>query len=1359
MTTEGKAFEPFVPRLARRLFLPPSGPPREPRAERLYASVLFADVTGFSGLVERLSAEGERGAERVQEILGQCFGPLTEHIEAGGGEVLKFPGDAALALWTAPDEEALAEAVCAAARTGLDVQQALDRLPVGEGIELQLRIAIGAGSVWAACVGGVEGRWELVVSGPPIEQLEPMLARTRPGEVTLSPQAAAVAGDRVSGESLQEGLRVQAVAGAAAFARPDEPPREQDALRAYVSRSVQARLGAGQGDWLSEFRRVSVVFVNVLGLGRENGDLLERLQALMTSVQTVVVSYGGSVNQIVDDEKGVTLVIGFGLALHVHEDDPARAVLAALEIRDALEPIGLDARIGITTERVFTGYRGSPRRQEYALIGDGVNVAARLMRRTDGILCDAATRAGARTRVLFESLPPIRVKGRSEVVQIFRPGAPRPASSDDRATAIIGREGPRKLLATRLAELERSRQGGALLIEGDAGIGKSRLVQDLLERAQTSAVRTLRGAADSIEQSTAYLAWRPVVASILGPGCDSPDLLKQRLVELLGKEEAARGAFLNPVLPLPLAETESNRNMAAAGRAEATRDLMISLLRCAAEQSPLLVVLEDGHWMDSASWDLAEAAVRRVEGLLLVTATRPMTEGSREYQRLRSGSSSDVISLDVLGPDEALALVCRRLDADSIPSELASLIYQRAEGHPFFTEQLALALRDQGHLSVQDGECRLVAGLDQLASLQFPDTVNGVVTARIDRLDPEAQLTLKVASVLGRRFDREALEAIHPLESQSEELSRQLGTMAHIGLVRPDATGYRFRHALIRDTAYELLPFAQRRALHESAAQWIEHSRADELEGWHPLLAHHYERAENVPKAVHYLERAGEHALLHDYANVEAAQYFERLLAIDAGASEEQDPGETFVGPMGGEVTERDLRRARWERLLAHARFNEGFHERGLPHIERSLGLLGLPIPKAGRSAGRIVLTGVLKLLLRAPPEPATHDEPPLTRQALLETVNGCERYARACYPLGRTVQGMAVAFRALPLAERLGPGPELCLLYSNFANVAAMCLRLGRAHEYTALALSIAERAGDPFSRATALSRAHLYQMANAEWEAEKGFHEAVEILERIGNHYEWEEASSILSRIEFMRGEYEACLARCQLVLERAEATSASLIHQLWALASIGDAHLQLGHLDETIYHAEAALQLADHTGTPDPPTRFQAHGLLLTARLRRDGLDAASLHLEPALEAMGAGGWTGFAAQSGFRGLAEGLSAVAERDGARAHAVASRRLTRIVALTARTHWAQRPLAAEIRAEVDLRRGRRRRARRGFRAAIRIADEMGLPFEGARARKALARALPEADDERVVLTEAARRVFASLGAEDELRLLDRAP
>jgi class 3 adenylate cyclase/predicted ATPase len=916
----------YVPALIVRRHSANPTPIANAIGEQFLGALLFADISGFTPLAERLSQRGPAGAEDLSTILNDAFGRLTATIAEHGGDTVKFAGDALLALWPADPAAtdpaaALQAAALRAATCGLALQSALRDSKAAADVALAFRIGIGAGTIDIMSLGGVYGRWELLVAGAPLHGASMALRHAQPGEVVLAPEAWALVAGECAGTPIASGpargadagrpaVRLEAVAAGPApiGARPIATPALEAPLRAYIPGAILSRLVAGQTDWLAELRRVTVLFVNLPGLDSRAPGALDLAQQVIRALQTALYRYEGSFNKISVDDKGITLVTALGLPPLAHEDDAARGVQAALAMQATLREFGLSSAIGVTTGRAFCGEIGSLQRREYTMIGDVVNLAARLMQaagadtlgQPSSILCDEATFQAAQSRIAFEPLPPIGVKGKAEPIAIYRPvqalSAPAKPQLGRSNVELIGRASERAALADQLHALLRGGPGSLALIEGDAGMGKSRLLENLRQLADVLQIATWVGAAEAMEQATPYYAWRAIFHQLfdLDRLADASARRQSVLEALAARPDLERLApLLNAVLPLDLPENELTAQMNGSVRADNTRDLLIQLLQSAVARAPRLLILEDAHWLDSASWALALAVSERVRPLLLVIAQRPLgaavpqPPAPAEYERLRAAAGVR-LHLDALTLEEAEVLVCRRLQIEALPEPVAGLIREKAQGNPFFSEELAYALRDAGLIRIAGGVCEVAPGAD-LQGLSFPETVQAAIISRIDRLAPTQQLALKVASVIGRVFAFRILHAVYPLDIAQAQLTDDLSNLARLDItpldtLEPDPS-YSFKHAITQDVVYNLMLFAQRRQLHRAVAEWYERAYTDEP--WlYPLLAYHWSKADVTSKAVDYLEKAGTHAL-GAYALREAAALFTQALGLIAAAPRE----------------------------------------------------------------------------------------------------------------------------------------------------------------------------------------------------------------------------------------------------------------------------------------------------------------------------------------------------------------------------------------------------------------------------------------------------------------------------------------
>ena len=889
----------FLPIRVLNCFAADSTPLASPVSGSFEAAVLFVDISGFTALTERLAQKGAIGVEELTTHLNAYFGQLIELIIAHKGDIFKFAGDAMLAIWPAESMSLYLATYCAA-QCALAILNDLGKYQAAN-TELRLHMGIGAGKLQEFYIGGLNGRWEYLVAGEPIAQVGLAETAAGIGEVCLSLTAWELIKDQFVGTLLAsnvvrlEGFNLlNSVADRRLLNIGESPPiaiydEMQELLERYVSVGVLERLKVGQTDWLGDLRRVCVMFLNLPGIDYGAEGALDFISTIISAVQNILQVYEGTLNKFLVDDKGSTLVIGFGLPPFSHEDDSVRCAIAGMALLENLRSLGLQPKIGIATGTCYSGVIGSQQRREYTIIGAVVNLAARLMQAAqDGILCDERTFEFAKARIQFESLTPIKLKGIKDAVKVFCPLREVRQNlpwwmAGKTEKSIVGREKERLLLGHKLEQLKVG-ISGVVAICGEAGIGKSCLIENLLLQAQELGVGSLVGAGNAIARSKPYHAWNAVFSHLWDLSfLTDLEAKKSQILDLLEDEPQwlEKAALLNEVLGLDLPDTEVSAALVGQQRAEATRDLLVELLQDSVNRSPKLLVLEDAHWLDSSSWALVLAVAQKVKPLLLAIGRRPMGEQvPEEYDRMLRIEGVEQLHLEAMPATDTLDLLCRRLGVKSLPDSMAELIEKKAEGNPFFSEELAYGLREAGVIEIQNGECRIAAGVGNLNELNFPATVQAVIASRIDRLSPREQLTLKVASAIGRSFGFRLLQDIHPIEEDKPELPNYLMKLERFDLTpmetpEPDLR-YMFKHIITQEVAYGLMLHSQRRQIHESLALWYERSY-EELSGFYAILAHHWSQTLVAEKAIFYLEKAGEQAV-RSHALREAVQLFSEAL-------------------------------------------------------------------------------------------------------------------------------------------------------------------------------------------------------------------------------------------------------------------------------------------------------------------------------------------------------------------------------------------------------------------------------------------------------------------------------------------------
>jgi class 3 adenylate cyclase/tetratricopeptide (TPR) repeat protein len=630
--------------------------------------------------------------------------------------------------------------------------------------------------------------------------------------------------------------------------------------------------------------------------------------------------YEGTINQFLGD--GFMALFGAPLA---HEDHARRAALAALGIHQNLalmradvehqHGVELSLRMGLNTGSVVVGSIGDNLRMDYTAIGDTTNLAARMQQlAAPGEICvTEATYRTAGEAFVWREIGPKTVKGKTAPVRVYALLGQRELKSRFAAVAqrgltkFVGRDPEfQQLLAAW--EMVRQGQGQVVSVVGEAGIGKSRLLYELKHSLTQTSARYLEGSCFTYGDVISYLPFLEIVKAILRlAGSEAEGAAKQRIehhLAQLGLEPASIAPYLHNLLSFPEEDAVVSALPAYLLR-QRTVNALKTLVIAEAHQHPLGVILEDVHWIDKASEEVLTSLVEAMAGvpLLLVLVYRPeylqgwLAEAPHTriaLVRLPSASSAEMVrailtkpyaarvSLEPLSPEQSTALAQELLATATIPAALEQLIITRAEGNPFFVEELIRSLLESGALVRQHGSYAVTT---PVAALDIPTTVQGVLLARIDRLREELKEVLRVAAVIGRVFSYPLLaqvveRLIEPLSS-SLALEPALRELETLQFIYPTGVSprreYSFKHVLTQEAVYDTLLSTTREGYHEQVGRAIEVLSADRLEEAYEVLAYHYARSGNQDKAVEYLDGAGQKAAKAN-AMEEAKRYFDEAM-------------------------------------------------------------------------------------------------------------------------------------------------------------------------------------------------------------------------------------------------------------------------------------------------------------------------------------------------------------------------------------------------------------------------------------------------------------------------------------------------
>jgi class 3 adenylate cyclase/tetratricopeptide (TPR) repeat protein len=859
-----------------------------------HGAAVFVDISGFTPLTEALARElgGRRGAEELSATLDRIFAALMEPLHAWNGSVVYFSGDAVTA-WIDGDDGSRA------VQCGLAMQQVMARVgvvqtPGGVPITLGVKVAVAVGEVHRFVVGDPRVQLIDVLAGALMDSLAAAEQQSSSGDVVLDAGAIASLGDRVELREVRVGeLGDVGVVGALSddLFPPDTPARwpqlPEETARQWVLPPVWERMVAGRGEFVSDLRPAFPIFVRFGGLDFESDpDAAQVLDEFVTRAELALDEQGGYVLQLTIGDKGAYLYAVFGSPI-AHEDDAARGCEAALRLLEIADEVPVtDVQVGVATGRLRSGTYGHPERRTFCCLGDAVNLAARLMTRAPvgGVWVHGDVADAAADRFEWEDLPAITVKGRKQQVSVRRllARAARRRSGTDHASVslnvMVGRDAELARLRDLWATAE-SGQGHVVVVQAEAGAGKSRLVGGLVAELVEEGVPFASGEATPLATQASYAAWRGVWTDLLGIDDDStPDEVTQAVARL-DAGLVGRAPLLGPVLGLTLPDSDLTATFDGELRKSSLEDLLGRLLAVLAEEAAgVVVVVEDAHWLDSLSRDLLESlsrTVARAPVLLLVT-TRPDGSALAGLPLGRGGHVTDLV-LEPLAAEASAALVRERHRAlvgqDPAPEVLETIV-GRAEGNAFYLEQLVDYVL--AHAARADGT------VDPDA-LELPPSLHSLVLSRIDAQPEGGRRAVGVASVIGRAFRSPLVAAAYPDLGPEEQVHGDLVTLTTtrlIDLEDPADKAFAFGHAVTRDVAYDSLPFSVRSLLHGRVGDVLE-AEPDGQRRHLDLLAYHYSHSDDLAKKRHYLSMAAA-AAKAAYANEAAISYLEQLLPLAA---------------------------------------------------------------------------------------------------------------------------------------------------------------------------------------------------------------------------------------------------------------------------------------------------------------------------------------------------------------------------------------------------------------------------------------------------------------------------------------------
>ena len=1179
--------------------------------DRTRGAALFADISGFTPLTEALVRQlgPLKGAEELTRHLNLVYDALIGELYRFGGSVIGFSGDA-ITCWLDGDNGLRATACALSMQaTMLKFQQV--RISAELSLPLAMKAAVAAGPVRRFLVGNPEIQVLEALAGATLERLAAAEHHAQKGEVVLDPDTAMELSHQLDFSQWRLDARFGVVSGCKTLVPPKPWPAlpahalTPEVIHPWLLPPVYERLSGGKSEFLAEFRPAATLFLRFGGIDYDGDEHAgEVLDDYIRQVQRTLVGYDGSLIQMTIGDKGSYLQASFGAPV-AHEDDPRRAAAAALELVELIPATDRadKVQIGMTMGRMRTGAYGGSLRRTYGVLGNETNLAARLMVAAEPgqILASKAIYESTQHAFTWEELEAIHVKGRSDAIELYRlkgkrerPTILRHAPEYD--LPMVGREAE---LASMSAKIKSALDGHGQIvgIVGEAGMGKTRLLAEAFPQATQLGLAAYGGECQSYGTHTGYLVWQTIWRSMFGldPIRTVGENIQAVHAEIarLNPELLPRLPLLGPFLNLPISDNDLTRSLDAKLRKASLESLLVDCLAIRARETPVLLVLENLHWVDPLSMDLLEAIGPAIAGLpiVLFLAYRRIEDSFWKTATLERLPHFSEISLGEFTPRESDRLIHLKLDqlygASRIPASLVENITRRAQGNPFYIEELLNYLRDRD-IDPQNPQ--------ELEQLDLPTSLHSLILTRIDQHTESQKVTLKVASIIGRLFIAAWLWGAYPELGEAQGVRADLDALSQTELQpvetsEPELT-YLFNHIVTQEVAYDSLPYATRAILHGELAQFIERSmqkKPDSSVDYIDLLAFHYEHSNNQPKMRQYLQMAGEQAQ-KNYANEAAIRYYQKLLPLLP------DDERILIVLKLGQVLELV---GRWDE--AYDLYTNALKVAGQLHDDQALARCQMSMGELFRKQGKYIeATTWLELA-----------------QEGFEALGDTAGLGQNLHYLGTLAaqQGQIDAARAryeksLEIRRRLGDQPQIASLMNNLGILARLQGDYARARSLQMEGLNIRRVIGDRFGIAASLNNLGNLGLDTGEYEeARARLEEAVAIQREIGSKFYIANALNNLGNVARAQGDY---------------ATARHLYHQSleinrqlgdgWAIAYLLEDIAGLAALtglpERALKLAGAASALRQKTGASlSPNERDKLDKALQATRLRLDEAQQAN------------------------------------------------------------------------------------------------------------------------------------------------------
>ncbi len=859
----------------------------EPGNSYFEGIVFCADVSGFTAMSEKLLTSGKEGSEEISKIINSFFNPLIKIIDKYGGDIFFFGGDAITAVFGKDQNYQALEASVKA----VEFVNKSSKVKTSQGIfNISIHIALTKGYMFYN-----QTKCLFMLAGNTCYRVIKLLDYAKKQEIVFD-NVIRKNTSEIEYDEIKRGVyRLKSIEKSNVMhnrSKLNKIPlikqrQEMKRLLLYLPGWLERRIEIKQtfNSKDGEHRNAAVVFIHFRNIpfDRDAQKINTIADNISFSLDKLSEKYGGWVNKIDFYKDGIRALIIFGFPTKL-ENDERHAIMFAREMLAEKKLADIDLRIGINSGLIYGTPIGSNIRREYTVMGDTVNTAARITAKAGTREITVGENVYRKTVHLFDFKKTRGkvFKGKTGKISnyIFEKQVEKIASKSNvgqwisESKKLIGHKDEIQRFKDAIISVKK-KNGRIIAFTGEAGLGKSRVIGELKNIAEKNGLNIFEGNCVSYGKALSYYPWIEILSKIFELNNDDSQTVKRnkikKVMNKMGKGINTWLPLVGEVLGIDFPMNDIVRNLDSKIKKQKFFDIVFNIIVKYSSKKPICIIMEDVHWADSISMELLNYIIRNIEEqkVLFLLAYRPIKE---KLEFMVKKNCTEFIMKE-LSENETLELVENLLKIKQLPKTLKTLLVKKSQGNPFYIEEIIKSMIEQGYIFYEKKKWRFSGNIEDI---KLPDSVEGVILSRIDRMDLIERDVVQIASVLGREFDAYVLKGIYTDEKQ---LDKSLKILRSLDLLKIDENKnrYIFKHILTCETAYNTLSFERKRELHQHVAKFIERIHKNNIDEHLGILSYHYYLSRNYEKSLQYSVKAGDKAK-NVYANDEAIEFYTRAI-------------------------------------------------------------------------------------------------------------------------------------------------------------------------------------------------------------------------------------------------------------------------------------------------------------------------------------------------------------------------------------------------------------------------------------------------------------------------------------------------